>query len=99
MRQNESSKAVIFGNIDLNRYCNNAGISLNKLRNCNIEKMGDMYVFVLSKDHPYKNSDDLPLAHDIDTQPDIVLTMEYIANEGFKFETTKYTRRVLNTGV
>lgn len=94
MRLNESSKAVMFGNKDLIAYCKSVGISIPKLEKCNIEKMGDTHVFVLSKNHGYGKG--MLLEHDLDTQPDIVLIMEYIGNNKFKFETTNNTKRVLS---
>lgn len=94
MRLGDCSKAVLMGNRDLLEYCNNVGISVSKLEMCNIEKMGETYVFVLSKNYNYPKP--VLLEHDIDTQPDIVLIMEYQGQKKFKFETTTHTRRVLN---
>lgn len=95
MRLNESSKQILFGNIELIKYCRGAGVSIEKIKRCNIERMGDLYVFVLSKDN-VKDLADKYLEYDIDTQPDIVLTMEYKDGKGFEFETTEFTKRVLN---
>lgn len=97
MRLNTSSRAMIFGNIELNTFCNKAGISMNKLKSCNIEKMGEnMYVFALSKESVPKSKNIIPLDTDIDSQPEVVLTMEF-ENNIFNFETTQFTKRVLNT--
>lgn len=85
---------MIFGNKDLIKFCNESGISMQKMRKCNIEKMGDIYVFVLSKNHGYGK--DTYLEHDLKTQPDVVLLMMYDGNNKFNFETTEKTERVLN---
>lgn len=95
MRLNDASKTLICGNIELLKKCNEAGISIDKLRMCNIEKMGKKYVFVLSKDSKPKPKCDLPLDVDIDTQPDIVLIMEVTDENKIQFETTDKTKRVL----
>ena len=95
MRLNESSKQILFGNIELIKYCRVAGVSIEKIKRCNIERMGDLYVFVLSKDN-VKDLADKFLEYDIDTQPDIVLTMEYKDGKGFEFGTTEFTKRVLD---
>ena len=95
MRLNESSKILVFGNINLIKYCNGAGISIDKLKRCNIEKMGNTYVFVLSKENTPKSNLIIPLDIDIETQPDVVLTMEIQNEENIKFETTDKTLRLL----
>lgn len=96
MRLNESSRKLAFGNIELLRYCKSVCIDTSKLEKCNIEKMGDMYVFVLSKKLEGIDEKTCLLEHDIATQPDIVLTMEYDKDERvFKFETTEQTKRIL----
>lgn len=94
MRLSESSKAVLIGNKDLITYCESVGISMEKLEICNVEKMGDTHVFVLSKNHGY--GAETLLEHDIETQPDIILIMEYTGDKKFKFETTSNTKRVLS---
>lgn len=96
MRLNNNTKTIIFGNVHLINYCKNAGIDTNKLKKCEIEKMGNIYVFVLSKENTPKSTCMIPLDVDIATQPDIVLTMEVTENEKYKFETTAKTVRLLN---
>ena len=95
MRLNNASKTLVCGNVELLKKCNEAGISIDKLKKCNIEKMGKNYVFVLAKDNKPKSKCSLPLDIDIETQPDIVLIMEVTDENGIKFETTDKTRRVL----
>jgi hypothetical protein len=95
MRLNDASKTLVCGNIELLKKCSEAGISIDKLKKCNIEKMGKQYVFVLSKDNKPKSKCSLPLDIDIDTQPDIVLIMEVTDENKIQFETTDKTRRVL----
>jgi len=95
MRLNNSSKTMVFGNINLIRYCHGAGISLDKLKKCNIEKMGNTYVFVLSKENMPKSNSLIPLDVDIATQPDVVLTMEVLGEENINFGTTDKTLRIL----
>lgn len=97
MRLSETSKAILIGNIEFIKYCRECGISLEKMDKCNIEKMGDTYVFVLCKNNIPKANSDILLDLDIETQPDIVLIMEYDKeSKVFKFETTEFTKRVLN---
>lgn len=97
MRVGNSAKHLILGNVHLISYCNSVGIDINKLKQCNIEKMGDKYVFVLSKFNAPKSKSLIPLDVDIATQPDIVLIMDVDAdNEKVSFETTSKTIRVLN---
>ncbi|MEZ3446361.1 MAG: hypothetical protein K1W30_14740 [Lachnospiraceae bacterium] len=96
MRLSESSRKLAFGNIDLLKYCNSVCIDTNKLEECNIEKMGDLYIFVMSKNTNGIDTKTCLLEHDIATQPDIVLTMEYNKEKKtFEFETTEYTKRIL----
>ena len=94
MRIDEGLKVIVLGNSDLIDYCNKVGISLKMLKNCNVEKMGNSYVFVLSRDFP-KSKQMIPLDLDIASQPDIVLFMEY-SKGGLIFKTTDKTSRVLN---
>lgn len=95
MRLSKESRAIIYGNIELLKKCNEAGIDLDKLKKCNIEKMGKQYVFVLSKENKPKSKSSLPLDIDIDTQPDIVLIMKINDKQQITFETTDSTRRIL----
>ena len=96
MRLSENSKFMVCGNVNLLRYCTESGISIEKLKQCNIEKMGNHYVFVLSKENKPKSKCMLPLDIDLETQPDIVLTMEIQGEDKVKFETTDKTVRVLS---
>lgn len=95
MRLNNNSKLLVLGNIELIKYCSNSGISLDKLKKCNIEKMDNNYVFVLSKNTSIKSESLIQLDVDLDTQPDIVLIME-VNNGIFRFKTTDKTIRVLS---
>jgi hypothetical protein len=91
----EKSKAVVLGNINLLQYCKETGIDINKLKICRIEKMGDYYVFGLEKEKRPKSSQLIPLDTDLETQPDIVLTMEPDENGNMHFQTTNKTMRIL----
>lgn len=84
-----SSKNVIMGNVQLINYCKNNSIKMSKLNNCNIEKMGNTYFFVLTKG--FKNP---TMENDIASQPDVVLTMD-ATEDIFKFSNTKWTSRVI----
>ena len=95
MRLSNSSKVMVFGNINLLRYCQNSGISIEKLKKCNIEKMGDMYVFVLDKENMPKSKCLIPLDIDLETQPDVVLTMNIQSENNIEINTTDKTVRVL----
>lgn len=95
MRLSENSKFLVCGNVKLLDYCTKVGISIDKLKKCNIEKMGNCYVFVLSKENKPKSSNMIPLDIDLATQPDIVLTMEVNGEHDIRFETTQKTKRIL----
>ncbi len=83
------TKNILLGNIQLIDYCKNQRIDMRKLRNCNIEKMGNVYFFVLSKQCAKSSLD-----NDIDSQPDVVLTMD-VSDTDFQFSNTEWTERVL----
>lgn len=85
----KSSKNIIMGNIQLINYCANHSISLAKLSDCNIEKMGNTYFFVLGRGIKSVSMD-----NDIDTQPDVVLTMD-VSSGDFIFNNTQWTSRVI----
>ena len=58
--------------------------------------MGNTYVFVLSKDNIEQSNLIIPLDIDMDSQPDIVLTMEVEPEGSIKLNTTDKTVRLLN---
>ena len=87
---------VLFGNIELIKYCNSSGLSIEKIRRCNIEKMGDTYVFVLNKENAPKSKELIPLDIDLLTQPDVVLIMD-AGNKDLRFQTTEKTTRLIKT--
>lgn len=96
MRLSNTSKTLIYGNIELIKKCSEAGISIDRLKSCNIEKMDHHYIFVLSKENKPESKCSLPLDIDIDTQPDIVLIMEVTDDGAIHLETTDQTKRILN---
>lgn len=65
---------------------------MEKLKTCNIEKMGNDYLFVMNKEgiEKYKGKG---LEYDIATQPDIVLKMKVVGNN-ITFEITDKTERI-----
>ena len=85
----KACKVKIMGNKHLIEYCRNNGINTDKLKACNIEKMGDTFFFVLSKGISYPTMD-----NDIDSQPDVVLTME-AKGDNFEFAKTDRTARII----
>jgi hypothetical protein len=85
----KSFKDIIMGNVQLMDYCKENDIKLNKLKSCNIEKMGDVYYFVLPK-----GMEQTSLDNDIDSQPDVVLTMD-TSDDTFRFANTEWTPRVI----
>lgn len=87
----KTSKKIVMGNVQLINYCKRNKINLIKLMDCNIEKMGNTYFFVLSKNR--KNTP-LSMDNEIDSQPDVVLTMD-VTNDDFEFENTQWTSRVI----
>lgn len=95
MRLSEQAKVILFGNIELIKYCRRVGIDEEKLKKCNIGIMGNMYVLSLSKENPPKSKCILHIDIDLDTQPDIVLIMSVSNKGGIDFETTSFTKRVL----
>ena len=82
------TKNIILGNVQLIKYCEDQHIDLKKLSNCNIEKMGNTYFFVL----PKKNVRPV-LENDIESQPDVVLTMD-VSKTDFHFASTEWTEKV-----
>ena len=95
MRLNKQAKALVCGNVELLKKCNETGIKIEKLKKCNIEKMGNNYIFVMSKENKPKSRSELPLDIDLYTQPDIVLIMEVNDDCKISFETTQHTKRLL----
>lgn len=94
MRLNKNDKYIMMGNIELLNKCKELAVDINKLKKCNVEQMGNHYVFVLSKDNVPKSKCVIPLDTDIDSQPDIVLIVT-VENGKLTFETTEYTPRIL----
>lgn len=94
MRLSESSKKILLGNVELLRYCKSGGISIEKIKRCNIEKMGDTYVFVLNKENTPISKNLIPLDVDLLTQPDVVLIMD-ASNRNLEFKTTEKTIRLI----
>lgn len=95
MKLSEDMKRLVLGNIDLIKYCNQVGIDMEKLSKCRIEKMGTNYVFALSKENVPVSKQLIPLDYDLDSQPDIVLILNF-DNNVINFETFNETKRVLN---
>ena len=95
MRLSENFKYIICDNIKLIKYCKEVGIDIERLKKCNIERMGDNLVFVLSKENKVESKSLIPLDIDLVTQPDIVLIMKVTDNYSVEFETTNKTLRVL----
>lgn len=91
----KSTKQLIMRNVDLLNYCMQHGINIDKLNKCNIEKMGDEFIFVLDKENVPVSKEIFPLDIDIATQPDIVLIVT-VENNVFNVETTEFTKRILN---
>ncbi len=85
----KQEKNIILGNVQLLNYCDNNNIDMQKLSDCDIERIGTRFIFVLRKNN---NNLEPTLANDIDTQPDIVLTME-VENKNFVFSETEFTNR------
>ena len=88
-----STKTLILGNKDLLNYCKSCGISTEKLRQCNIEKMGDSFVIVMPKEG--SELVESTMENDIATQPDIVLIMRVEESGDIEFRTTDSTIRLL----
>ena len=85
----DETKKVVLGNIQLLEFCKHQNIDIEKMKKCNIERMGDEFFFVMSKNNGIEPS----LENDIATQPDIVLIM-HTSSEDFDFETTEWTSKI-----
>ena len=96
MRLNNKLKTMIFGNIELIRFCNNSFINIEKLKQCEIERMNGIYMFALEKENKPVSKCMIPLDVDIATQPDVVLIMEVNDDGTINFKTTDKTKRILN---
>ena len=93
MRLSNVIKTVVLGNVHLIKFCEASKIDMNKLQQCDIERIDNELVFTLDKVDKPKSTQVLPLDIDIATQPDPVLVM--IVNEKeVKFSTTNKTHRV-----
>ena len=86
---NKPTKSVLLGNIQLLDYCKRQHIDLDKLQMCNVERMGNKFFFVLSI-----GAKSPTLENDIESQPDVVLTMD-VSKSCFQFDRTEWTRRVV----
>lgn len=94
MRLSDSARTLVMGNAEILNKCRELSVDINKFKRCNIEQMGNHYVFILSKDNVPKSKCVIPLDTDIDSQPDIVLIVT-AENGKLTFETTEYTPRIL----
>ena len=45
MRLNKNDKYIMMGNIELLNKCKEMAVNINKLKKCNVEQMGNHYVF------------------------------------------------------
>lgn len=86
----KETKKVVLGNVQLLEFCKHQNIDIEKLKYCNIERMGDEFFFVM----PRNNGIAPTLENDIATQPDVVLIM-HTSSEDFDFETTEWTLKIL----
>lgn len=75
-----AAKHLVLGNTQLIDYCNRNKIDLTKLSQCNIERMGNKYFFVMPKKNIIPTLD-----NDIASQPIVVLTMD-TTRDVFDFE-------------
>lgn len=96
MRLNSKNKAIVMGNVELLRYCQKKAINLDKIKTCEIEKMGDKFVFCLNKEDLPVPLSEVLLEYDIVSQPYIVLIMWADEQGKIFFKETSDTFRVLN---
>ena len=89
---------LINRNVELLKYCNEQNIDLEKLSQCYIEKMGNEFLFCLSKENVPVSTQILPLDIDIATQPDVVLIIR-VEGKSLFFETTEKTNRILHENI
>lgn len=80
-----AAKNLVLGNIQLIEYCDRNKIDLTKLNQCNIERMGNKYFFVMPKENVIPSLD-----NDIASQPTVVLTMD-TTQDVFTFENIEGT--------
>ena len=94
MRLKQSTTDLIMDNIHLHSYCKEAGIDIDKLKHCYVERIGDNdYFFLLDKEDVPKSTKLIPLDYDIETQPDIVLKID-MSDAIPKFMTASGTSRI-----
>lgn len=95
MRLIEKEKKMFMRNVDFIKYINSNPIDVEKLKKCNIEKMGGDYYIVLSKENIPKSTCALPLDVDIASQPDIVLIASVNEQGALNIKETEKTKRIL----
>lgn len=97
MRLTENSKAVLLGNIELLKFINEHALDMDKIKQCNIETLGNnCYAFCMSKkDAPKSKYPWFPMDVDLATQPDIVLVMN-VDDGKITIESTDKTRELLS---
>lgn len=94
MRLIDKEKKMFMRNIDFIKYINSNPIDVEKLKKCNIEKMGGDYYIVLSKENIPKSTYALPLDVDIASQPDIVLIISIDEDGTLNIQETGKTQRI-----
>lgn len=97
MRLTKNSKAVLLGNIELLKFINEHALDMDKIKQCNIESLGDnCYAFCMSKKNaPKSKCPWFPMDVDLATQPDIVLLMN-VDDRVISIESTDKTRELLS---
>lgn len=95
MRLIDKEKKMFMRNVDFIKYIHSHPIDVEKLKKCNIEKMGGDYYIVLSKENIPKSTYALPLDVDIESQPDIVLIVSVNEDGTLDIQETGKTKRIL----
>ena len=94
MRLAQGHKRVIMDNINILKHCEESGIDKLKLHKCNIEKMDNVFMFVLDKEDIPKNPPEY-FGCDLRFQPDVVLEVHFDENGNLTFNQTDKTYRIL----
>ena len=97
MRLTENSKAILLGNIELLKFINEHALDMDKIKQCNIDTLGDnCYAFCMyKKDAPKSKYPLFPMDIDLATQSDIVLVMN-VDDGKITIESTDKTRELLS---
>ena len=94
MKLSQSHKRLIMDNIHILEYCNEEGIDIHKLHQCDIDREGDTFTFILN-DSPKLSKEFIGYNHN--NHPDTVLKVISHANGSILIQKTPKTFKLLKT--